>query len=75
MTVVVKMIKTPINSSDGSASFTVSINSVPTEPVKEISFYVSGTQYTALERMTWGEFIESQYNTSEFVEFLGEIMT
>lgn len=75
VTVVVKMIKTPIDSSDDSASFTVSINAVPIEPSKEISFYVSGTQYTALEGMTWGEFIESQYNTSGFTDFSGQIMT
>lgn len=41
VTVVVKMIKTPINSSDSSTSFTVNINAVPTEPSKEITFYIN----------------------------------
>ena len=75
VTVVVKMIKTPINSSDGSASFTVSINAVPTEPAKEITFTINQTQYTALEGMTWSEFIASPYNIDGFEEFSGNILT
>ena len=75
VTVVVKMIKTPINSSDSSASFTVNINAVPTEPSNEITFRVNSTQYTALEGMTWGEFIASPYNTAGFSEYGVNILT
>lgn len=75
VTVVVKMIKTPIDSSNGSASFTVSINAVPTEPANEITFRVNSTQYTALEGMTWSEFIASPYNTSGFTENTGSVLT
>ena len=75
VTVVVKMIKTPINSSDSSASFTVNINAVPTEPTNEITFFVNSTQYTALEGMTWGEFIASPYNTAGFSEYGVNILT
>lgn len=75
VTVVVKMIKTPINSSDSSTSFTVNINAVPTEPAQEITFYISSTQYTATEGMTWEQYLTSPYNTSGFIENAGSVLT
>lgn len=75
VTVVVKMIKTPINSSDSSTSFTVNINAVPKEPSKEITFYIGSTQYTATEGMTWEQYLISPYNTSDFTENAGSILT
>jgi hypothetical protein len=33
---------------------------------EEISFTINGTEYKALSGMTWGEWIESEYNTSGY---------
>jgi hypothetical protein len=35
--------------------------------VKLISFTINGTSYQAEEGMTWDEWVESEYNTSNFV--------
>ena len=32
----------------------------------EIQFTIEGIQYTALEGMEWGDWINSEYNTSEY---------
>ena len=34
--------------------------------VATISFTIDGTEYKALEGMTWGEWVESEYNTGGF---------
>lgn len=34
--------------------------------VAEITFTIDGTEYKALEGMTWGEWLESEYNTGGF---------
>lgn len=66
VTVVVKMIKTPIGSTNNSASFTVTLNAVPVQPVDIISFFVDGVSYQAVSGMTWDEYTVSDYNTAEF---------
>ena len=65
VTVVVKMIKTPISSSNNSASFTVTLNAVPNEPVEMINFYIDGVTYQAESGMTWAEWIGSSYSTND----------
>lgn len=35
--------------------------------VIEITFTVSGTSYQAEEGMTWGEWVDSEYNTGGFI--------
>ena len=62
VTVVVKMIKTPVNTDNSSANFTVSLNAAPSEPKDMISFYLDGIAYPAETGMTWNEWINSSYN-------------
>ena len=64
VTVVVKMIKTPVNSANSSAEFTVTLNAAPSEPKDLINFKVDSVVYTAESNMTWGEWINSSYNNS-----------
>jgi hypothetical protein len=59
VTVVVKMIKTPVNTDNSSANFTVSLNAAPSEPKDMISFYLDGSAYPAETGMTWNEWINS----------------
>jgi hypothetical protein len=40
-----------------------------------ITFTISGTEYQAEEGMTWGEWLESEYNTNNFVNPGGCIAT
>ena len=37
------------------------------EEATTITFTIDGTEYQALQRMTWGEWVESDYNTDGFV--------
>ncbi len=66
VTVIVKMIKTPISSSDSSANLSVSINAIPVEFVKMINFSIDGKTYQAEEGMTLEEWVNSPYNTDGF---------
>ncbi len=75
VTVVVKMIKTPISSTNNSASFTVTLNAVPVQPVDIISFFVNGVSYQAVSGMTWDEYMVSDYNTAEFYISEGSVCT
>lgn len=34
--------------------------------IEEISFTINGTSYKALSGMTWGEWVESEYNTDRY---------
>ena len=71
--VIVKMVKTPITSSDSTANFTVNINaspssnsavmSGPVEP-KTAEFRFYSTMYKFVPGMTWGEWINSSYNVN-----------
>ena len=38
---------------------------------KTITFFIDGTEYTAEEGMTWGEWVDSEYNTDGFFESEG----
>lgn len=60
ITVTVKMIKTPVDSSKSSSSITINLTATPKNI---ISFIVGGSSYKAVEGMTWGEWIDSSYNT------------
>ena len=62
VSVVVKMIKTPVSSTDNTASFTITLNAVPDEPKEMIKFYLDSTPYVAEKDMTWEEYINSSYN-------------
>lgn len=65
--IIVKMIKTPITSSDSTANFTISINATPTTEPELITFSIAGITYQAEKGMTWGEWIDSEYNTGGFI--------
>lgn len=60
ITVTVKMVKTPVDSTNSSSSITINLTATPKN---EITFYVTGSPYKAVEGMTWGEWINSSYNT------------
>lgn len=72
--VLVKMIKTPVTTSDSTASFSVSLNATPIKAedavpsvATSIKFHISQVgSYTAIEGMTWEEYINSTYNTGGF---------
>lgn len=40
-----------------------------------ISFTIAGTSYQAEDGMTWGEWVESEYNTDGFVFYAGSLCT
>ena len=46
----------------GTVTFTVAVKDVP-----KINFTIDGTSYQADAGMTWAEWVESDYNTGEFV--------
>lgn len=49
--------------------FTTADGSIATKKMvvcKPITFTIDGTEYQAEEGMTWGEWVESEYNTSTF---------
>ena len=41
-------------------------NTEEVPPVKLITFTIDGVEYQAVENMTWGEWINSSYNTGSF---------
>jgi hypothetical protein len=54
----------------GTATFTIAVKDVP---VTTINFTIDGTPYQADAGMTWGEWLESDYNVDGYVmgEYLG----
>lgn len=59
ITVTITMIKTPVSSSSSATTVTIGIDATPKNL---ITFYYSGSSYTAVDGMTWEEFINSSYN-------------
>lgn len=72
ITVTVKMIKTPVDSSMSSSTITINLTATPKNL---ISFSVDGGSYKAVEGMTWGEWIDSSYNTAGYKVVINTIYT
>ena len=60
ITVTVKMVKTPVDSSMNSSTITINLTATPKNL---ISFSIDSSSYKAVEGMTWEEWIDSSYNT------------
>lgn len=63
ITVTVKMVKTPVDSSKSSSTITINLTATPKNI---ISFRIDSSSYKAVEGMTWGEWIDSSYNNGGF---------
>jgi len=67
VTVTVECIKTPEgNINSGEMTFGFTATSSHTGKQEMISFTIDGTEYQAEADMTWGEWVESAYNTGGF---------
>lgn len=48
-------------------------NTEEVPPVKIITFTIDGVEYQAVENMTWGEWVDSVYNVSNFSKSVSKI--
>ena len=63
ITVTVKMVNTPVDSSMSSSTITINLTATPKNL---ISFRIDSSSYKAVEGMTWGEWLDSSYNNGGF---------
>ena len=62
-----------VNIQEGSiVSYEIEYGDVTVKKENLISFTIEGTTYQAEEGMTWGEWIESDYNTGGFTNYSGD---
>jgi len=67
VTVTVECIKTPEGDvSSGEMTFGITAITSHTGTKELITFTIEGTEYQAEEGMTWGEWVESSYNTAGY---------
>ena len=67
--ILVNMTKTPITPEDSIVNFTITLDAVPFLSSELITFKVSGLieeEYVAEPGMTWGEWVESEYNQYDY---------
>ena len=58
----VKMIKTPVTDVDSSTNIDIKLEALPGEM---ITFFIYGSKFNAFRGMTWGEWVDSEFNNGD----------
>ena len=66
----VKMIKTPVTDVDSSTNIDIKLEALPGEM---ITFFISGSKFNAFRGMTWGEWVDSEFNNGAVSFYLDRL--